>query len=104
MRLQVDATFTYTHNKGTSQITIADLTDKNNPYNTYTHKGLPPGPIGAVGSSSISAALNPTSSNYLYYLADKNGTTHFSTTYKQHLVKKNEVYRWWKLILKIHIV
>jgi len=88
MRLQVDATFTYTHNKGTYQITLDELQDEENPYNTYVHKGLPPGPIGAVGFTALDAALHPTKSNYLFYLADRNGNTYYSRTYKEHLAKK----------------
>jgi len=88
MLLQVDATFTYTHDKGTYQITIAELTDKENLYNTYVHKGLPPGPIAAIGKSSISAALNPTPNDYLFYLADRKGVTYYSNTYAEHLTKK----------------
>jgi len=90
MRLQVDATFTYTHNKGTYQITVSELKDEDNPYNTYVHKGLPPGPIAAVGYSSINAALNPTPSDNLFYLADRHGTTYYSRTYEQHLAKKRK--------------
>jgi len=90
MKLQVDATFTYTHDKGTYQITTAELADEDNPYNTYVHKGLPPGPIAAVGESAIDAALNPTASDYIFYLADRHGTTYFSETYAQHLVKKRK--------------
>ncbi len=88
MRLQVDATFTYTHNKGTYQITMAELTDEDNPYNTYVHNGLPPGPIAAVGSTAIDAALNPKANNNFFYLADRFGTTYYSRTYEQHLAKK----------------
>lgn len=88
MRLQVDATFTYTHDKGTYDITLAELKDEDNPYNTYVHKGLPPGPIAAVGESAINAALNPVPSNFYFYLADRTGTTYFSATYAEHLTKK----------------
>ncbi len=88
MLLQVDATFTYTHGKGTYQITLAELSDKENLYNTYVYKGLPPGPIAAVGGSSIEAALNPTQNDYIFYLADRKGNTYYSTTYVQHLAKK----------------
>jgi len=88
MPLQVDATFIYTHNKGTYQITIAELKDKENPYNTYVHKGLPPGPIASVGLSSIKAALNPTPSKYIFYLADRRGNTYYSRTYAKHLINK----------------
>jgi len=87
MLLQVDATFTYTHNKGTSQITAAELLDKNNPYNTYVYKGLPPGPIASVNISTIKAVLNPIKSDDLFYLADRYGNTYYSRTYAGHLQK-----------------
>ncbi len=88
MPLQVDATFLYTIGKGTFQLTGADLTNEDDPYNTYTHKGLPPTPIGSPSMDSILAALDPTKNNYLYYLADKAGVTHYSKTYAQHLQQK----------------
>ncbi len=51
------------------------------PYNTYLHKGLPPGPIGSPGIQAITAALNPVSSPYWYYLSDPaTGKTIFATT------------------------
>lgn len=88
MRLQVDATFFYTHDKGTYGITLAELKDETNPYNTYVHKGLPPGPIAAPGISSLAAALNPIENDYLFYLADRTGVTYYSETYDEHLRKK----------------
>lgn len=87
MRLQVDAVFPYIIGKNTFQVTIADL-QTDSPYNTYKYAGLPPGPISNPGIVSINAALHPTPSKYLYYLADKNGVTHFSTTYAEHLRKQ----------------
>src|SRR5690606_11489368 len=60
------------------------------PYSTYTNKGLPPGPIAAAGASSIAAVLDPADTEYLYFLADKEGTNHFSTTYEEHLKKRDE--------------
>ncbi len=87
MPLQVDVTFLYTVGKNTFQLTLADLrTD--HPYNTYVNKGLPPGPIGSPSLDSIRAAAEPTKNPYLFYLADMNGTTHFSKTYEEHLRKK----------------
>ena len=44
--------------------------DRNSPYNTRLHPGLPPGPIAAPGASSLEAALNPAQTNYLYYVRD----------------------------------
>lgn len=88
MPLQVDATFFYTHNKGTYRITLAELRDASNPYNTYVHKGLPPGPIASPGFASIVAALEPTQTTALFYLADRSGNTYYSETYAEHLRKK----------------
>ena len=56
-------------------------------YNTYTSKGLPPGPIDTPTLTSIDAALHPdTTDGYLYFLAkgDGSGTTAFAKTFKQH--------------------
>jgi len=56
-------------------------------YNTYTHAGLPPGPIATPTLTSIDAALEPdTKDGYLYFLAkgDGSGTTVFAKTYKEH--------------------
>jgi UPF0755 protein len=80
MPLQTDATFLYTIGKGSAQLTIADLAS-DSPYNTYTHKGLPPTPIGSPSLSSLEAAATPIDKGYLFYLADSNGVTHFSKTY-----------------------
>jgi UPF0755 protein len=44
--------------------------DRNSPYNTRLHAGLPPGPIAAPGASSLEAALNPAQTNYLFYVRD----------------------------------
>lgn len=87
MPLQVDVTFLYTIGKNTFQLTTEDLRS-DNPYNTYVHKGLPPGPIGSPSLDSITAAIHPTPSKYLFYLADHSGVTHYSETYKQHLEYK----------------
>ncbi len=55
-------------------------------YNTYTSKGLPPGPICTPTVASIDAALAPdTRGGYLFFLAKKDGTTIFSKTYAEHL-------------------
>ena len=87
MLLQVDAAFLYTLGKGTFDLTVGDLTS-DDPYNTYVHKGLPPGPIGSPSLESILAAVTPIEKGYLFYLADKNGATHYSKTYEEHLRKK----------------
>ncbi len=59
------------------------LRDAQNPYNTYRHPGLPPGPIGNPGEASIEAVLVPTPSDYLFFVA-KNGRHVFSRSLSQH--------------------
>lgn len=54
------------------------------PYNTYKIRGLPPGPIANPGSAAIDAALYPDQTDYLFFVAKKDGTHHFSTNIKEH--------------------
>ena len=54
------------------------------PYNTYRHTGLPPGPICNPGVAALKAAINPAQTDYLYFVADANGHSRFSTTLKEH--------------------
>lgn len=83
MPLQVDATLAYINGKTSAEMTLADL-KQDNPYNTYTNKGLPPGPISNPGIDAIEAALNPLPNEYVFYLSDKDGITHFSKTLDEH--------------------
>ena len=53
-------------------------------YNTYTHSGLPPGPIGNPGRSSLEAALHPAQTNYFYFVSDGNGHHRFSRSLEEH--------------------
>lgn len=82
--LQADPTLVYSTGKADSQLTIEDL-KSDSPYNTYVRRGLPPTPIGSPSLDSIEAAAEATSSPYLYYLADRNGITHYAKTWKQQL-------------------
>lgn len=54
------------------------------PYNTLQHKGLPPGPISNVSASSLQAVANPAATDWLYFVAGDDGTTHFSKTLEDH--------------------
>lgn len=54
------------------------------PYNTYIHKGLPPGPICNPGIHSIESALNPSKTNYLYFVSNGDGTHTFSSDLSSH--------------------
>ncbi|MBV9762544.1 MAG: endolytic transglycosylase MltG [Acidobacteriaceae bacterium] len=88
MPLQCDPTTVYAallENRFRGTIHRSDLASAN-PYNTYTHAGLPPGPIANPGAASLSAALHPVATNYLYFVAkpDGSGTHHFSATLAEH--------------------
>ncbi|MBI4133443.1 endolytic transglycosylase MltG, partial [Candidatus Uhrbacteria bacterium] len=83
MPLQVDAVFGYIFGRDTYPPSLEDL-KVDSPYNTYTHTGLPPGPINNPGLESIEAVLNPTKTDYLYYLTDTDGFMHYATTYAGH--------------------
>lgn len=87
MPLQVDVTFDYINGKNTFDLTEEDL-NIDSPYNTYVYPGLPPGPIGNPSIDAIEAALEPTASDYLYFLADLNGEVHYSVTFEEHVAKK----------------
>ncbi len=54
------------------------------PYNTYRYPGLPPGPIGNPGRSSLEAALHPAISEYLYFVSDANGHHRFARSLEEH--------------------
>jgi len=84
MPLQVDCTVAYATCGGDlSQLSAADL-KVNSPYNTYIYKGLPPTPIDNPGLDALTDAVTPTTTNYLYYLSDKNGVMHYAVTFAEH--------------------
>jgi len=87
MKLQVDAVFPFIMEKYSLQLTVKDL-QFDSPYNTYKYKGLPPGPVCNPGLDSIKAALNPTTTSYLFYLSDKNGGMHYAKTYAGHMANR----------------
>ena len=92
MPLQVDATFLYFLGKNTYKLTLEDL-KFDSPYNTYKYKGLPPGPITNPGLSAIKAALAPTETDYLYYLADRKGNTYYAKDFETHKINKAKYVR-----------
>ncbi len=85
MRLQADPTVLYAlggHRQRLLYAAIDSVAD--NPYNTYRHGGLPPGPIGAPGAAALDAALAPADTDYLYFVAVPSGEHIFSRTLAEH--------------------
>lgn len=84
--LNIDASILYATG-GTEVDTTADT-----PYNTYTNKGLPPGPIANPGMAAINAAMNPDETGYYYYyvLNPENNRHEYSTNYNDHMALVNK--------------
>lgn len=87
MRLQTDPTVIYGITKGEGALgrglRQSELR-RETPYNTYVIDGLPPTPIANPGQLSIEAALNPESSDYLFFVADGTGGHVFAVTLAEH--------------------
>lgn len=100
MLLQIDATVLYAQEQVIRaipgahfesvdrEVTFADL-EIDSPYNTYKYGGLPPGPIASPGLTSLMGALRPEVTDYLYYLHDPEGNTHFARTLEEHISNRN---------------
>lgn len=100
MRLQACPTVVYALTRGEGDMHGEPLLSNHlklvSPYNTYTNAGLPPAPISNVGKDAIRAVLNPSLTNYLYFVADGKGGHHFSHDYSEHQKHHDE----WRVIKK----
>ena len=87
MRLQADPTVKYAIGDFSIKRITVDMTQVNNPYNTYRVNGLPPGPIRLPEKSTIDAVLNAPQHDYIYMCArpDFSGYHDFSRDYSSHL-------------------
>jgi UPF0755 protein len=83
MYLAACPTIKYALNRPTKKVYYEQLEVKS-PYNTYKNKGLPPGPICNPGIESIKAAVYPAKTNYYYFVAQKDGSHIFSSTWGEH--------------------
>lgn len=89
MPLQTDPTVLYALGEHKARVLNEDL-KVDNAYNTYQNKGLPPGPIANSGTASLQATVEPSKTDYVFFLADKDGENHFAKTYEEHLKNKAE--------------
>jgi UPF0755 protein len=90
MLLQADPTIQYALGHHVGRVLYKDL-EIASPYNTYIHKGLPPGPVASPGVASLAAAANPANVPYLYFVASKDGHHEFRMTLEEHTSAIREV-------------
>ena len=86
MLLQADPTTAYGLGESfDGNLRRKHLDDEGNPYNTYKHPGLPPGPICSPGLACLKAAANPEQHDYIYFVArGEDGSHVFSTNLAAH--------------------
>ncbi len=90
MRLQADPTIQFLLPDGPRRLRYRDLKIES-PYNTYLHKGLPPGPINNPGKKSILAVLFAPETKYLYFVARGDGSHVFTRTAREHARAKRKL-------------
>ncbi|MFJ9630557.1 endolytic transglycosylase MltG [Streptomyces sp. NPDC101175] len=89
--LQFDSTFNYLKGQSNIHISESEINSNKDPYNTYTQKGLPPGPIDNPGAEALAAALNPTHDGWIYFVAtDGQNKTEFAKTYAEFQALKDK--------------
>jgi len=102
MPLQSDATVAYANdptgeNPSNSVFTTDAQRALDSPYNTYKYPGLPPGAISNPGQDALSAVVNPSGNDYLYFtLVDMNGTIAYATTAAEHQQNVDQLQAWCK--------
>lgn len=90
MKLQADPTIQYIIPGGPRRLLNKDLRVQS-PYNTYLHKGLPPGPINSPGKESLTAALYPEENDFIFFVATGDGYHTFTTNEKDHNKAKRKL-------------
>ncbi|MEG8278423.1 endolytic transglycosylase MltG [Streptomyces sp. AHA2] len=82
--LEFDSTYNYIKNQSKIDLSLSELRNYDNPYNTYFHKGLPPGPIDNPGEDALKGALNPTDDGWYYFISLDGKTSKFTKTNAEH--------------------
>ncbi len=94
MLLQADPTVQYALGAPRERLLYRDIDSvAGNPYNTYTHPGLPPGPISSPGAATLDATLRPEQADYLYFVARPDGFHVFTRSSREHINAKNRIRR-----------
>ncbi|MGW1295824.1 endolytic transglycosylase MltG [Streptomyces sp. NPDC002533] len=91
-KLEFDSSFNYLKNQSKITIGSKEIRTNPDPYNTYYHKGLPPGPIGNPGMDAIKASLNPTTNGWMFFISLDGKKTDFTKTVQEH-EKLNEKWK-----------
>ncbi|MDQ7991499.1 MAG: endolytic transglycosylase MltG [Propionicimonas sp.] len=96
MPLQMDSTVHFASGERGSVWTSDEARASDSPYNTYKHKGLPPGPIASPGRAALEAAIEPADGDWLFFVAVNldTGETRFTSTAAEHQRAVDELHAW----------
>ena len=94
MLLQADPTVQYALGEPQARLLFRHIDEvADDPYNTYTHAGLPPGPIASPGVASLRATLEPEEHDFLFFVARPDGSHEFTRTNREHVNAINRIRR-----------
>ncbi|MFJ6435962.1 endolytic transglycosylase MltG [Streptomyces sp. NPDC091416] len=83
-KLEFDSAFNYLMKQSEIKIRSNEIRTNPDPYNTYYHAGLPPGPIGNPGDEALRATLSPTSDGWMFFISLDGKKTQFTKTAAEH--------------------
>ncbi|MFD0343291.1 endolytic transglycosylase MltG [Streptomyces sp. NPDC127117] len=83
-KLEFDSAFNYLNNQSKIKISSKEIRTNPDPYNTYYHAGLPPGPISNPGDEALRATLSPTSDGWMFFISLDGKKTQFTKTAAEH--------------------
>ncbi|MFJ2586490.1 endolytic transglycosylase MltG [Streptomyces sp. NPDC087538] len=83
-KLQFDSAFNYLKKQSKIKISSNEILTNPDPYNTYYHAGLPPGPISNPGDEALRATLSPTGDGWMYFISLDGKKTQFTKTAAEH--------------------